>query len=479
MSFTRARSAPGRARPRGRTVRLAGLLTAVVALTLAGAGPTLAVGGGTAAADGSFPFVAKVDIGAPGEGRSCTGTLLSPAWVATAAACFLEPGRTTVPFGAPATAATVTVGRTDLATTGGHVVPVTELVPHRDRDIVLARLAIPVTDITPVTVAATPPGQSDVLTVAGFGRTRNEWITNRLHTAAYTVSTVSGTTVDIAPQTPADSSLCRGDAGGPALRQTGGRWELVGLHHSSGQVGCLGSTSTSPSAVEVRLDDLQGWLANYLQGGTVALRNGVSGKCLETNDNAGANEAPIQQWTCGDQPAARWDLELIGSNGADPVYRMRHHAHPAKCIEIPDASPANGAVAQLWDCGDQPTAQWIWRPLGAGRYNVVNAQTGKCLEMNNATTDNGAKAQQWTCGGQAAATWHRDETTTLRNAVSGKCLETDNNAGANEARIQQWDCGGQAAARWDLELVGSNGADPVYRMRHHAHPAKCIEIPDA
>ncbi|WP_373871068.1 RICIN domain-containing protein [Actinoplanes philippinensis] len=49
----------------------------------------------------------------------------------------------------------------------------------------------------------------------------------------------------------------------------------------------------------------------------------------------------------------------------------------------------------------------MWRHLGAGRYNVVNAQTGKCLEMNNATTENGAKAQQWTCGGQAAATWYR------------------------------------------------------------------------
>ncbi|WP_433788538.1 RICIN domain-containing protein [Actinoplanes sp. CA-252034] len=407
MLVTCARSAPGRPRARARTARLAGLLTAVVALTLVGAGPTLALGGGTAAADGTFPFVAKVDIGAPGQGRSCTGTLISPAWVATAGACFLEPGRTTVPFGAPATPATVTVGRTDLTTTAGHVVPVTELVSHRDRDIVLARLATPVTDIAPVTVSATPPAETDVLTVAGFGRTRNEWITNRLHTAAYQVTTVSGTTVDIAPQTPADSSLCKGDAGGPALRQTGGRWELVGLHHSSGQGGCLGVTSASQGAVETRADDLQGWLASYIQGGPVAVRNGVSGKCLETDDNAGANEAPIQQWACGDQPAARWDLEQVGNNGADPVYRMRHHAHPTKCIEIPDGSTANGAVAQLWECGNQPTAQWVWRHLGAGRYNVVNVLTGKCLEMNDATTENGANAQQWTCGGQAAATWYR------------------------------------------------------------------------
>ncbi|MFJ6387002.1 trypsin-like serine protease, partial [Streptomyces sp. NPDC091972] len=95
-------------------------------------------------------FVAKVNVG---EQSACTGTLVDPQWVLTAASCFAADGKLSA--GKPAVATTVTVGRTDLSQTGGSVQQALWLVPHADRDLVLVRLAARVTDpaVKPVRLA--------------------------------------------------------------------------------------------------------------------------------------------------------------------------------------------------------------------------------------------------------------------------------------------------------------------------------------
>ncbi|MDY0814825.1 trypsin-like serine protease [Kitasatospora purpeofusca] len=258
---------PRKAPPRSRRAGvLAAALTVVTLSALVPAGAVV----GDAAADNTYAFTTRLVIG-EGE-RACTGALVDPYWIVTAASCFADtPAQPTVPAGPPARKATATVGRTDLTTTTGQVRDIAELVPRTDRDLVLARLATPVTDITPVAVTATAPTPGEELRATGYGRTRTEWVPDKLHTALFTVGAVDPTGLGITPKSPADAALCKGDTGGPALRRAGDRYELAALTSRSWQNGCLGAAPTTRTgAYETRTDDLGSWIQQ-----TVAAWNAV------------------------------------------------------------------------------------------------------------------------------------------------------------------------------------------------------------
>ncbi|MFE5487959.1 trypsin-like serine protease, partial [Streptomyces sp. NPDC056527] len=202
-------------------------------------------------------FTAKINVG---EQAACTGALVDPHWVLTAATCFSPDGKPAA--GKPAVTTTVTVGRNDLTQTGGSVQQAIELVPHADRDLVLVRLSARITDpaITPVRLAATPAGEGEQLTKAGFGRTKTEWVPNKLHTGTFTVASTTDTTLNLNGSETA--TVCQGDAGGPALRTVDGTPELVAVNSRSWQGGCLGTdpAETRTNAIDTRVDGLAGWV---------------------------------------------------------------------------------------------------------------------------------------------------------------------------------------------------------------------------
>lgn len=93
-------------------------------------------------------FTGKLNIG---DTRACTAALIDPRWVVTAKSCFADnpAENNTIPAGAPKDKTTLTLGRADLTSTGGHTTDIVELAPHADRDLVLARLAAPATGVPP------------------------------------------------------------------------------------------------------------------------------------------------------------------------------------------------------------------------------------------------------------------------------------------------------------------------------------------
>ncbi|MEW2630124.1 FG-GAP-like repeat-containing protein [Streptomyces sp. NPDC048389] len=241
---------------RSRSIRGMALLAAATAVgTLTVTAPARALVG-DAVTDGSYAFTARVVVG---DKAACTGTLVDAQWILTAASCFAtDPQQPTgVPAGAPRERTTAVVGRTDPTGTGGSVTEVVELVPRTDRDLVMARLAVPVTSVAPAVPATTPPVPGETLHALGYGRTGTQWVPDRLHSGDFTVTSTDATTVGI---TSDGGSICQGDAGGPALRETDGRVELAAVHSASWQAGCLGSDETRRGAVESRVDDLGPWI---------------------------------------------------------------------------------------------------------------------------------------------------------------------------------------------------------------------------
>ena len=207
-------------------------------------------------------FTARLDIGS-GQ-RACTAALVDSDWLLTAASCFVDDPELglEVPAGTPALATTATIGRTDLTTTGGEQRKVVELVPHENRDLVLGRLARPVTSISPVALATSAPAPGEQLTIPGFGRTATEWAPLRLHTGTFGVDSITADEVALTGQNGA--AVCAGDTGGPAVRGSGSAVELVAVNSRSWQGGCFGvdDTETRTGAVNTRVDDVGDWVAD-------------------------------------------------------------------------------------------------------------------------------------------------------------------------------------------------------------------------
>ncbi|MFF0250794.1 S1 family peptidase [Streptosporangium sandarakinum] len=256
------------------------VLVAVV-VNMFGAGPARAVRGADPVPADRYLFTAQIQ----NDRASCSGVLVDPSWVLTAADCFAE-GTQPPKAGAPSRPTTVIVGRTDLTASGGNVTSVTALVPHSARRVVLAQLAQPVTTVTPVTLGEAPTAGEQLL-AAGFGRTATEWVPDKLYAGTFTVQGVTADSVNI---DDAGAGLCRGDSGGPLLRDVGGVAQLVALHERSWQGGCLAESETRRTATEVRVDDLGGWIYTVTGDDYVALSPG--GTLLDTRDGTGAPAGP-------------------------------------------------------------------------------------------------------------------------------------------------------------------------------------------
>ena len=261
---------------------IAALGAAVVLWTGTAATPAHAVQG-TAPSMAAAWATVKLEIAgnpqvAPGElrERACSGALLNASWVISAASCFAETPGGEVSAGPPMWETKATVGRFESPpTTGpmgspgrtvvapGKVVDVDRVVPHPEHDVVLLHLAAPVAGGA-VNLAETAPSVGDVLTVTGFGRTADEIVPKTAHAATYTVAGVGAEALDIVASEDG-ATICKGDAGGPALRATADRGiELVAIHHTAYQGGCLGATSTRQDATETRVDTIRPWIAENI-----------------------------------------------------------------------------------------------------------------------------------------------------------------------------------------------------------------------
>jgi hypothetical protein len=156
-----------------------------------------------------------------------------------------------------------------MTTNAGYRPAVDQIVPYPDRDLAVARLSKPALGVRPVRISGSPGAVGDTVSALGYGRTADTWVPDHMHSGDFTITAVGSATVDVSAGS--GSTLCKGDAGGPALHYIANpphqvglppeHWVLNGVHAKSWQGGCLAETSTRHDAIETRVDDLASWIS--------------------------------------------------------------------------------------------------------------------------------------------------------------------------------------------------------------------------
>ncbi|MFG3340835.1 RICIN domain-containing protein [Glycomyces sp. NPDC048151] len=120
--------------------------------------------------------------------------------------------------------------------------------------------------------------------------------------------------------------------------------------------------------------------------------------------------------------------------------------HSGKCVDVLNASTANGAETVQYACNGGANQEWSFQSLGNGYYRIAVGHSGKCLDVTGASTADAARVVQWTCGNGLNQQWEvRDSGSGYVRLVarhSGKCLDVPSSATADGTRLQQYACNG-------------------------------------
>ncbi|QBR04512.1 trypsin-like serine protease (plasmid) [Streptomyces sp. S501] len=343
--------------------------------------------------DTTYAFTGKLRIG---ETRSCTAVLVDPRWAVTAKSCFADKPAESIEAatGAPKDKTTIILGRADLNSTGTHTSTVSYLVPRPDRDLALVRLDQPANGITPVAISGAAPTANEALTLAGYGRTFDEWAPTKLHTSNLAAGATTATGVDLAPKSPADAAICKGDAGAPILRDNNGKPELVAIASQSLQGGCLGESTneTRTNAVAVRADNIK--FGSRLSTGQ-QLRSGDS---LVSASGALTMQSDGDLVIVSNAGRSLWSTRTGGNAGATAWFDaggnliVRNAADTATLWESKTAAPGGSAV--LTDRGNlviyNAQQQSLWSSGTAVRHDYNGdgrSDVGAWYAFPNAVSD--------------------------------------------------------------------------------------------
>ncbi|MEU4239843.1 S1 family peptidase [Actinoplanes sp. NPDC026619] len=340
-----------------------------------GAGTALGVVGGSDVPQGGLAFVARIAIGS--NERNCTGVLVDPRVVLTASSCFADAGA--LHNGVPVATTTVTLGSSSST--------VTMVLTHPQRDLALARLRTPISSVTPVALSATAPAAGDELTLAGFGRSASDWNAGKLRSAKFKVDAPTAAAFDVVATGSDAVGLCKGDAGGPALRLSGSEYQLAGLHHTANQAQCLGEAAGDPRGNETRLDDVRGWVTGNLTGFASGSELGQTTPTWTNTKDDNGGVTNVKGICCdltGPELFVSPELDMGGGERA-LVYSG-----------LDNSTTESYGYLKAYDLGGQPVragtvlSYWVYPQSNAGSWGLASGNNSTCIGIDLISTDNSA-----------------------------------------------------------------------------------------